>query len=266
MSQPNKPAPVPPSPAALLAGYLQRQQEAHAAGLAAFDLGGEVVPYEAGPVQPIEARPAWEEATAAMRFLAPAQPAKGWQAPPHWPALVAAHEPAAALAFSLGNFPQLVRDLQLLLHADRLRELRPAAGRPASVPALLDWTADVAGKKRFPELLLAVGSLRLAKQLDRAAEIVQSRDADVPPQWRPAWDNECAALAWHSGREEEARALWLAQSPSVPVLFNRGMSALFLDRPDEARPALQEVASQIPETSAWHHLAQLYLALAANRI
>jgi hypothetical protein len=263
MAQPNKS--TPPSPAALLAGYLHRQQEAHAAGLASLDPGGEVVPYEAGPVQPIDARLAWEEATAVIGFLAPGHKTNGWQAPPHWPALVAAHEPAAGVAFSLGNFPQLVRDLHMLVQPARLRGLRPAASRPATVPALLDWAVEAATKKRFPQLLLAIGSLRLAKLFERAEEIIQAQDEAVPTPWRAAWDNETAALAWHRGREEEARALWLGQPASVPVLFNRGMSALFLDQPAAARPALQEVVGQIPETSAWHHLAQLYLALTTSR-
>src|SRR5947209_3432483 len=98
MSQPQS----PPSPAELLAGYLRRQQEADAAGLAAPDLGGEVVPYEAGPVQPIDARTAWEEATAVLSLMAPTQSTRALAAPPNWPALVTGHEPAAGLAFSLG--------------------------------------------------------------------------------------------------------------------------------------------------------------------
>ena len=254
-----------PSPAELLAGYLRRQQEAHAAGLAAPDLGGEVVPYEAGPVQPIDARTAWDEATAAVRLLAPSQPAKGWQPPPDWPGLVSGQEPAAALALALGNFPQLVRDLHLLLRAERPPDLRPAAVRPTCAPGLLDWAGKVSAKRQYPQTLLAVGALRLARLFDRAAEVGAARDGDVPGEWRPAWDNEKAALAWHRGGAEAARALWLGQPASVPVLFNRGMSALFLGLPGEARPSLKEAAARIPETSAWHHLAQLYLSLAEMR-
>jgi hypothetical protein len=44
------------------------------------------------------------------------------------------------------------------------------------------------------------------------------------------------------------------------------MAALFLDQPAEARSALGEAANRIPETSAWHHLARLYLALAEMRV
>src|SRR5436190_1386749 len=63
---------TPPSLAQLTARYLERQAEADAAGLAAPDAGGEVVLYEAGPVQPIDARTAWDEALAAARFFNPA--------------------------------------------------------------------------------------------------------------------------------------------------------------------------------------------------
>jgi hypothetical protein len=261
MSQTNPPRVTPPSPAQLLAGYLQRQSEADAAGLAAPDLGGEVLPYEAGPVQPIDARPAWEEAVAVVRFFTPAQEPKGWQAPPHWPQLVAAHEPAADLAFCVGNFPQLVRDLHLLLQADR----SPAEPRSARAPLLAAWGREAASGRRFPQALLGLGALRLAGQLDAADEVVRSLDANVPVAWRPAWDNEKAALTWHRGQRDEALAAWQAQPASVPVVFNHGMAALFLGRPVEALPLLREAAARIPETSAWHHLAQLYLTLAETR-
>jgi hypothetical protein len=267
MSQtpPGPPRPTPPSPAELLAGYLRRRQQDHAAGLASAEPGAEVVPYEAGPVQPIDARTAWEEATAALRLGGPAKPGADPEPPPDWPGLVAGHEPAAALALGASNFPQLVRDLQLLLRSRRLRDLRPAAPRPTAAPGLAGWAAAASAKRQYPQLLLAVGALRLARLFDRAAEIVRAHDGDVPAAWRPAWENEKAALAWHRGDEDQARSLWLAQSDTVPVQFNRGMSALFLDRPGEAVPALKEAAGRLPETSAWHHLALLYLSLAEMR-
>jgi hypothetical protein len=250
---------------ALLAGYLRRQTEAHAAGLAAAEAGGEVVPYEAGPVQPIDARTAWEEATAAVRFFTPARAPRGWQPPPHWPTLVAAHEPAASLAFSLGNFPQLVRDLHLVLQVPGPREQRTDVIRPAAAPLLAGWTAEAGRQGRYPDVLLGLGALRLARLFEEAGDVFQAHEGDVPAEWRPVWENEKAALAWHRGAEEEARQLWLAQAASVPVLFNRGMSALFLDLGREARPALTEVVKAIPESSAWHHLTQLYLTLAETR-
>jgi tetratricopeptide (TPR) repeat protein len=257
--------PVQPSLATLMARYLQQQAEAHAAGLAAVDLTGEVLPYEAGPVQPIDARPAWEEAVAAIGLLCPGVKKGSWQAPPQWPQLVATNEPATALAFSLGNFPQLVRNLFLLLQHKNLKELRPTAGRPIAAPALVEWAREVAQKKQYPQLLLAIGALRLARQFDQAADLLKAHEADVPAEWQNLLANEKAALAWHRGDAEEALRVWQAMPESVPVLFNRGMAALFLDRPADARAALSRAVAQLPDSSAWHHLGSLYLALAEMR-
>src|SRR5581483_2619950 len=52
---------------------------------------------------------------------------------------------------------------------------------------------------------------------------------------------------------------------SVPVLFNRGMAALFLGRPAEAREDLRRAVGRLPEPDGWHHLGRLYLALAGGR-
>ena len=62
-SNPNKEheTPVQPSLQTLFANYLRQQAENHASGLAALDPNGEVVPYDVGPVQPIDARPAWTD-------------------------------------------------------------------------------------------------------------------------------------------------------------------------------------------------------------
>jgi hypothetical protein len=40
------------------------------------------------------------------------------------------------------------------------------------------------------------------------------------------------------------------------------MAALFLGRPVEAATHLKAAVAGLPETSAWHHLASLYLTLA----
>src|SRR6266446_2412858 len=156
MAHPGEPMKTADQPdlAYLLSGYLKRQTDAHALGLATFELPGEVVPYEAGPVQPIDPCLAWTEAGAAARFLVPEAAAQSWQAPPSWPALVAGHEPTVALALCMGNFPQLVRDLHPLLQTASLTELRPGSGRPAVVPGLTEWAAQVAQKKSFPQALV----------------------------------------------------------------------------------------------------------------
>ncbi len=257
--------PVQPKLPDLMARYLDQQTAAHGAGLALFDSSGEVVPFEAGPVQPVDPRPAWEEAIAAITFCVQKITRDSLQAPSDWPQLVAAQEPAVALAFCLGNYPQLLRDLQVIFHKADLTELRPRPGKPLAFSGLDSWANQVAAKKQYPAMLFAVGALRLANQFDRAADYWQQHDHAIPDVWRSAWANEKAALAWHSGRADEALRQWQNQEPIVPVLFNRGMAALFLGQSAEAKAPLAEAVAQLPETGAWHHLGRLYLALAARK-
>jgi len=252
----------------LMARYLSQQAGAHASGLATFDPTGEVMPFEAGPVQPVDPRPAWEEAVAVLPFFraagakADAKAETKASPPPQWAGLVAGLEPAVALAFCVGNYPQLLRNLHLILHRAKLTDLRPQETRAVPAPGLADWAKETADKGSFPLMLLALGSLRLARQFDDAATLVAAHDAAAPAEWRNAWANEKAALAWHRGQGAEALALWQAQQPSAPVLFNRGMALLFLGKPAEARAPLTQAVAQLPEAGAWHHLARLYLTLA----
>jgi tetratricopeptide (TPR) repeat protein len=242
----------------LFTQYIGRQAEARSLGLGFAEAPGDVEPYEAVPVQPVEPRLAWVEATAAASLLG--APVTRWSVPPEWPTVVAMQESAVAVPFCLGNFPQLVRDLQPLL-AGELPLASQEAGRPIPTPALADWASSQAGG---PAALLAASVLRLARQFD-AAESTLARANDVPQNWRSVHTNETAALAWHRGRHAESLALWNAQPASVPVLFNRGMALLFLNKAEDARAMLSQAVAELPETSAWHHLGQLYLTLANSR-
>jgi hypothetical protein len=245
-----------------MAGYLRRQADAHAAGLAPVETTGEVVPFEAAPVQTVEPRVAWDEATAAIRFFAGKQAPRSLAATPDWPLLVASQEPGTALAFAVGNYPQLVRHVRPLMTATDLTALRPTTGRPVTVNALASWAE---AQTEFPQLLLAIGALRLARQFETAETLLAKHRAAVPEAYQAAWANEEAALMWHRGQADKAAALWAQQPDSVPVFFNRGMAALFLGRPADARTWLTRARTELPETSAWHHLACLYLALAEMR-
>src|SRR5207253_1077306 len=91
---------VQPKLADLLTCYLEKQAEAHSAGIATYD--HEVTPYEVGPVQPLDPKLAWDEGLAAIGE-------SRQHAPPHWSSLVANHESTVAIAYCAGNFPQLMR-------------------------------------------------------------------------------------------------------------------------------------------------------------
>ncbi len=251
--------PVQPTLGDLLARHLERQARAEAAGLVAEPVG-EVVPFEAAPVQPVDPRLAWDGARAALGFLRSDLP--DLVPPSDWASLVSTRESALALPCCVGNFPQLVRSLYPLIQEKDLSALRPTAGRATGSATLLAWADEQAATDRIPETLLAVGILRLAREFERAADLLASRRDAVSAEWRGAWANEEAALAWQRGQAEEAAALWQAQEPTAPVLFNRGMAALFLGRAAEARTWLTQAVGQIPQDDPWQHLGQLYLALA----
>jgi hypothetical protein len=252
---------TPPTLESLMSRYLERQAEARELGLETGAVA-DVVPYEAGPVQPIDAKTAWDEATVPLKLFGLAAKMK---APPGWVQLVARCEPQVAVALGVGHFPQMVRDFHRLL---RLSDaLKPTEPGPAleSPPEFLDWVDSIARTPKFPQALLALGGLRLARQFARAERFVQEMEAHVPAEARAAWDNEVAALAWHSGRRAEARALWLKQPASVPVRFNRALAALFLGDAATAGPGFEEVVGELPDSAAWHHLARLYHTLASMR-
>ncbi len=257
-------SPVQPPLSELMADFLARQAQAHATGLGRVEVVGEVEPYEAVSAPTVEPRLAWEEGCEVLRLFRTGEQRQSPKAPPEWPGLVAAREPVLALAFAAGNYPQLVRSLHALMHAEEWPALREPAGQPLPVPALAD-SATTAGKQPFPRAIMTLGTLRLAKQFGLAEEFACHYRGTVPADWAGAWANEEAALAWHRGRLAEAASLWQAQSDSVPVLFNRGMAALFLGHAAEARPLLRQATAQLPEDGAWHHLGRLYLALAEFR-
>lgn len=133
-------------------------------------------------------------------------------------------------------------------------------------PEVTDWARQFAqkaiGADQYLAMLMALGTLHLAKQFDGAEKLFQDYDAHIPAGWRSAWDNERAALAWHRGDAEQASDLWQRLEATAVVLFNRGMAELFLDRPASAQESLQAAIAGLPEEGAWHHLGQLYLTLA----
>ena len=169
---------------------------------------------------------------------------------------------STALPLCLGNFPQQVRDLPGLFRSARLSAPNPS-DHPGSAPAsLLAWTEKASWQKGHPHPLLAVATLRLAGDFEQASELLECHQKNLPKTWEAAWANETAALAWHRGQADEATLLWQQQADSIPVFFNRGLAALTAGRNEDALTALSRAVAGLPESDAWHHLGQLYLAMA----
>jgi hypothetical protein len=222
-----------------------------------------VIPFESAAIPPVEPRVAWDSATAVARLYVTDCDPKDWQLSADWSALVAGHEPVTALPFCLGNFPQLVRDVHGLLRSDKLSELRPVPARPVALSS--KPAEDAIRQRQYGLFLLSTGTLRLAKQFDRAEQLLQVHERELPDCWQPALGNERASLAWHRGDTEKAAGLWAGLAPSVPVLFNRGMAALFSDRAAQAKDPLVRAVEQLADDDPWHQLGRLYLALAGIR-
>ena len=243
----------------LLARYLERQTNAHAGGLGISAPLGEVEPFDAVPVQPVDAAQAWREGLRVLEWYGQEKFCPAGKPPAQWPELVAGLEPSAAVPFCLGNYPQLVRDFHVLAGATDLAAL---IGTP-KLPGALPCHPPEAKSQPFAERLVYAGVLRLGGYLKDCGQLLAELAADASSgAWQPALANERAALAWHQGNTEEAANLWVEQEAIVPVLFNRGMADLFLGRASRSRPHLQKAVNLLPEADAWHHLGRLYLTLA----
>src|SRR5216684_5171828 len=153
---------LPPSVAEMTARYLQRQVNAHAAGLGLKDAPGEVLPYEVVPAQPVDPRLAWGEAITVLTTFHRDHSIGTLQAPPDWGSFVASQEPAFALAFCAGNFPQLVRHLHPLMRAKKLSAFLP--GDPLAEASLAPVEWPEVRERAFPQLLVTLGLLRVSRQ------------------------------------------------------------------------------------------------------
>jgi hypothetical protein len=254
-------APDTPPLADLLARFLARQTEARMAGIPEAPIN-EVEPYEAAAFPMVEPRTAWNEAVFALQVLDSEKAAVNVAPPVDWAGLATAPVSLAALPFAAGNFPQLVRDLPALIRATKRSELQPKSQPAMPTSGLDSWATQAIRKRQFPDALLAIGTLRLARQSEKATELLGELRPHVPARWQPAFANEEAALMWQSGEAEKAHEAWNKLPDSAPVLFNRGMAALFSDDPVAAREVLTKAIALLAEDAPWHQLGRLYLALA----
>lgn len=197
-----------------------------------------VTPHEMPASFATDPRTAWSEATAVLAGLGDG--AKPGPMPADWAACVRQSADADFLPMALGNFPQQVRDVSILLQKKPI----PATSEP------LGWTSK--------DAILAAAAARVARRFDEAERLLNQ--AEVASESLLA--NERAALAWSRGDRATAEAIWATLPASAPAFFNRGVAALAAGRSAEAAASFAEAVKLLPETSGWHHLANLYRALA----
>jgi tetratricopeptide (TPR) repeat protein len=249
---------MPPSIDELMVGFLNRAEENESLAAVLSEMG-EVEPHEVAVGYRTEPRSAWLESLAVLKHFGTAstQP----YAPAEWASLVARTESVAGLPMAVGNYPQRVRDLtKLLAKTNLLSLICPVESRP--VPqSLRKWAESMEAQGNLNGIV-AVGVLRFAGDLNAAEEMLVRLKAKARIEQLDLIENEQAAIFWQQGKTEAAISIWRELSDSIPVLFNRGMAALFLNQKQEARECLKKVLAQLPNSNSWHHLAGLYLALA----
>ena len=247
----------------LLAGFLARRQTERASDIYASSIA-EVEPFDAVPSQSVDARLAWDAATEAVKVLAPGA-AKLNKVPTGWANLVANLDSICAMPMAIGCFPQALRDWLPLIRADRLRTTISALRPMSDDPAIASWIDSARQSTDPANWLLAAAVLRLSGRSDVASNLLAEKASVIQTIWRNAFVNEEAATAWFTGDAKTAIAKWTSLPDSAVRSFNLGMAELFSDRPESARTHLKSAIDQLNESSAWHHLSRLYLALAEGR-
>jgi hypothetical protein len=234
---------TPPSLATLTARFLAKNEDVGT-------VEASVEPHEVASAFVAYPKAAWNEAVAAAKLLGVTD---SIPVPGDWAAFVQQAGPVDCLPLAIGHFPQQVSDVSRLLEGKR------------TTPSVRSntWTAKPA---KLPILnhLLNAADARLSGRWSEAekqladAEKIASTDA-----FKTLVKNERAALALAKGDTATATKLWTELSPTAVGAFNLGVTAMMQNKAD-AKKWFTEAAERLPETSSWHHLAKMYLALAST--
>jgi hypothetical protein len=227
----------------------------------------EVEPHQAAVLAVVDSRQAFSDALAAAEWLLGRQGTsvlRDIQMPPGWDSLVHQHDSVVAVPFCMGYYPQMLRDVSPILAKRRPSSLLTGTAKPQPMNDVVAWGTSMLRKQKWAEALVAAAALRMCGQSNAARDMLDQIRKSAAVAWNAVLLNEEAALAWAGGDLRKAGDLWAKhpQADMPPILFNRGLVALFTDRPRDAESLLRQAADKLPETSAWHHLGQLYLALA----
>lgn len=211
--------------------------------LAAAD--AEVEPYEVLNGYRTDPRTAYADAVLPLKLLGVT--GVPTSLPPEWAAFAQLTVASPAVPMAAGQFPQRVRDLSMLLAATDLTALRPTTTEVGGFGGLRSWVKKNGGNHLATGVARTLGDNPKVTGTDAAAT------------------SERAAGLWMSGKWDEAVAVWLAMPDSPVAAFNRGMGLLFSGKAAVSVPHLKAAAADLPDTSGWSHLAQLYLAVAESR-
>jgi tetratricopeptide (TPR) repeat protein len=110
-------------------------------------------------------------------------------------------------------------------------------------------------KQSVARSLIATGICRLGGEHELAERYLYSIKGDIPCE---AFQNELGALEWAKGSHTSARNCW-EKGAGLPMAdFNLGLAWLADGNRNKAANHFQQALANIPSSSGWHHLGELY--------
>lgn len=200
---------------------------------------GDVEPHETLSGIRVDARAGWADAQVALKLLgvdqAPVAMPADWASFANW------NPGRIDIPLCMGQFPQRLRDASALFS--------DLSVFPAAKPHFAGLEAWIASRPECP----VAGGLAREFGVTRPTSLRGS-----------SAKNEGGADLWFRGSRSEARKLWEALPVGPVRSFNLGLADLFLGHRTEAVVHLRDAVRLLPESSAWNHLASLYLAVAQS--
>ncbi|HQR07804.1 MAG TPA: hypothetical protein PLN21_13335 [Gemmatales bacterium] len=207
----------------------------------------EVELYQAQPALGLDLGIAWSEALLPGQLLAEEEPRVSARFPASWNA--ARHVTLAApFPCCIGMAPQFLQKIDAIMENAEAFFQQETVGMPM-------LSADITLDNKTPLSQMAIA--RLAGDANQIERLIPQLDGELLQK------NERAAQLWFAGRLDEAREAWDNLDGENPVIaFNQGLAAMATGDVERGRECLAIAVEGFPESTGWHHLAELYLAVA----
>lgn len=207
----------------------------------------EVELYQAQPALGLDLGIAWSEALLPGELLAEEEPRVSARFPASWNA--ARHiNLAAPFPCSIGMAPQFLQKIDAIMENAEAFFQQETVGMPM-------LSADITLDNKTPLSQMAIA--RIAGDAQKIEALIPQLDGELLQK------NERAAQLWFAGRRDEAREAWDSLDGENPVIaFNQGLAAMAAGDVERGRECLTNAIEGFSESTGWHHLAELYLAVA----
>lgn len=207
----------------------------------------EVELYQAQPALGLDLGIAWSEALLPGQLLAEEEPRVSARFPGSWNA--ARHVTLSApFPCCIGMAPQFLQKIDVIMDNAEAFFSQETVGMPM-------LSADITLDNKTPLSQMAIA--RIAGDAQKIESLIPQLEGELLQK------NERAAQLWFTGRRDEARAAWDSLDGENPVIaFNQGLGAMAVGDVKRGRECLLIAVEGFPDSTGWHHLAELFLATA----